>query len=284
MKEIDKIETVIFDMDGTALNNAKEMDKLLVKYRQEIKDAGVTLMIASGRLDAMVFNYMNELELDTPIIGSNGATITYQDKSKEPLHIVELDKEKLQACIDLAKRHNATYHVFTVDGLYGPKKEARLAYYSDSNESKTTEEQVTIDIGEKYEHAKNFDRPVKFLLVTEDRDVRREFEQLAKKLNLIGVESGDELFDIMSEGVSKGAAIHQLAEQGIIDLNTTLVFGDNYNDLEMLQTAKYAIVMENAEPAIQSFAWDICPENNVSGVGQYVLTQLGIPYEESETR
>ena len=280
MKQLKELKTVIFDMDGTALNDQKEMDKLLIAYRNEIKAAGVTMMIASGRLDQMVYNYMNELELDSPIIGSNGATITYQNGVKPAIFSQEIAPADMQQLIDLAVELDATYHVFTLHGLYGAKNEGRLAYYSDSNESKDTEEQVVIGVGDKYTQTENLPDAVKFLLVTEDRAVRDQFEVLANALNLESAESGDNLFDIMAPGISKGNAINVLVEKGIIDLETTLVFGDNFNDVEMLEAAKYPIVMENAADAIKAYAWDIAPLNNDSGVGQYVLDTLGIPYKK----
>lgn len=279
MKKIPKLETVIFDMDGTALNNEKEMDKLLVKYHREIKAAGVKLMVASGRLDYMVFNYMNELELDTPIIGSNGATITYMDHKREPIVINRLEMPLLREMIEMARERETIFHIFTTDGLIGLKNEGRLAYYYDSNESKKVEEEVPIYIGEEYLTDEYLKDAVKMLLVTEDEATIADFQAFAEKHGLTAAKSGDDLFDIMPQGISKGSAIETLVEKGIIDLETTLVFGDNYNDLEMLQAAKYPIVMENAHDDIKAYAYDICPTNETSGVGQYVLNTLGIDFE-----
>lgn len=274
-----QIKTVIFDMDGTALNDAKQMDALLIQYRKEIKAADVRLIVASGRLEHMVYNYMDELEIDTPIIGCNGATITYRNQ-KTPLFAARLPQNELHQIIAKIEELGEIFHIFTLQGLVGLEKVGRLAYYSDTNESKTIEQQVPIFIGSEYLNTEFLKDAVKLLLVTDNLEHFESIRAYAQKLGLDAVQSGDNLLDIMAKGVNKGAAITELSNRGIIDLETTLVFGDNFNDIEMLQAAKYPIVMENAEAAIKKHAFAICPTNEKSGVGQYVLNALGIPFKE----
>lgn len=272
---IKNIKTVVFDMDGTALNEQKEMDKLLVEYSQEIKDAGVDLMIASGRLEFMVYNYMEELQLNTPIIGCNGGTITYRGV-KEPLHADRLPAEELQQLIAKATEMNEVFHVFTLDGLVGREVAGRLAYYNATNPNKRLEEQVPIFVGEEYLTREALKDAVKFLLVTKNREALETIRQFASELGFEVVESGEELLDIMAKGNTKGSALEKLAQKGIIDLETTMVFGDNYNDIEMFEAAKYPIVMANATDEIKKYAYDICDTNEENGVGKYVLDMLGI--------
>ena len=50
--------------------------------------------------------------------------------------------------------------------------------------------------------------------------------------------SGFDCIDIVNKGVSKGNAIEILQKKWNIMPEETMTFGDNYNDIEMLQQAK----------------------------------------------
>ncbi|MGL5042188.1 MAG: HAD family hydrolase [Culicoidibacterales bacterium] len=269
------LKTVVFDMDGTALNEQKQMDCLLVKHASKLKEAGVQLIIASGRLDYMVFDYMDELKLaaNTPIIGCNGSTITYKG-GKEPLYVARLEPKPLQQLIAKACELNLIFHVFTLQGLVGLENAGRLAYYHGANAQKANQNQVPIFIGAEFLTPEALKDAVKFLLVTDNKTAFELFREFATSLGLDAVQSGDELLDVMARGNNKGNALHILEQKGIIDRESTLVFGDNYNDIEMFEWAKYPIVMENATSEIKKYAREICVKNEQNGVGKYVIEKL----------
>ena len=78
--------------------------------------------------------------------------------------------------------------------------------------------------------------------------------------------SGDMWMDCMAIGVSKGQAIKILQESLEIKPEETMVFGDFYNDSQMLLQAKYSFVMENANEDMKPFGNFIAPSNDDDGV------------------
>lgn len=266
MKEI---KSIVFDMDGTVLNDAKVFDEVFIEVAPYLKDKGIQMIVASGRLDYMTYNYLTMLDVEGPIIGCNGATITYKHQ-RPPLYAAYMDSAVVMALINKAEELGLLYHIFTTKGLVGREIAGRLAYYSDTNESKITEEQVPLFVGAQYIQPDFLSDAVKLLLVAPPSAQLDQFKAYAKTFALEIVASGDNLIDIMNAGIHKGHALQMLAEQHVIDLNTTIAFGDNYNDIEMLQLVKYPIVMSNAADDIKKTAYDICGSNNENGVGMYI--------------
>ena len=74
------------------------------------------------------------------------------------------------------------------------------------------------------------------------------------------------VLDIMAAGITKGNALQFLADRQVIELARTVVFGDNHNDISMLELAGLPITVANAEPAVKRIARFIAPSNDESGV------------------
>ena len=273
-----EVKTVVFDMDGTALNDKKEMDAVFIKISPKLQEKGIQLIIASGRLDFMVYDYLNQPQINhAPIIACNGGKIGYRDET-EPIFAARFPLELTEKLIAKAEELDILYHVFTTRGLLGKVHAGRLAYYSDSNASKSVEDQVPVFVGVEYFTEDWLKDTVKILIVSNKPEVA-EFKQFAEELDLEVVFSGDGLLDITLKDITKGSALQTLAAKGIIDLETTMAFGDNYNDVSMLEVVKYPIVMENGEPDVKAIAYDICGINNEHGLGKYLANLFEIEFE-----
>jgi Cof subfamily protein (haloacid dehalogenase superfamily) len=78
--------------------------------------------------------------------------------------------------------------------------------------------------------------------------------------------SGDMWMDAMVPGVSKGWAINLLQESLFITPRETMAFGDQLNDLEMLDAAYYSFAVGNARPEVKAaarFQADLCERDGV---------------------
>ena len=78
--------------------------------------------------------------------------------------------------------------------------------------------------------------------------------------------SSNTLLEIMEKGVTKADAVKRLCALKEIHMEHTMAFGDNYNDLEMLETVKYGIAMGNAPGEIQKKAKTITRDNEHDGI------------------
>ena len=66
---------IAFDMDGTLLNDKKNISFRTKRYLISLSKKGHKIILASGRPSRAMYRYYNELKLDTPMICYNGAYV-----------------------------------------------------------------------------------------------------------------------------------------------------------------------------------------------------------------
>lgn len=81
------------------------------------------------------------------------------------------------------------------------------------------------------------------------RDIREKYKDRLK----IAI-SGDMWMDCMAPGINKGQAVKLLQESLGISPKETMVFGDQMNDIEMLEQAYYSFAVGNARPEVKKAA------------------------------
>ena len=77
----------------------------------------------------------------------------------------------------------------------------------------------------------------------------------------------------MEKGINKAKAISELCNIFNISLNDTVAFGDNYNDLEMLNTVSKGFLMDNAPTELKNTINLHTNSNDNDGI-YYALAQL----------
>ena len=84
--------------------------------------------------------------------------------------------------------------------------------------------------------------------------------------------SSNTLIEINNGGVSKATAIQTFCQSMHIDINHVMAIGDNYNDLTMLESVGYPVVMDNAPLVIKEQFRNHTSSNNDDGVAQVILS------------
>jgi len=86
------------------------------------------------------------------------------------------------------------------------------------------------------------------------------------------------ILDILNQKCSKGHALRRWAEHRQIPREQVMAIGDNHNDLEMLEYAGVAVVMENASDELKQNGWRVTGSNSESGVASAVEEILGLAF------
>ena len=108
---------------------------------------------------------------------------------------------------------------------------------------------------------------LKILLVCEKHEEVISLEKYFSKYDtLTVVSSAKGLLDIMAADISKGNALKTLSEKLKVDLDDVIVFGDNYNDMDMFKCAGMPIAMGNSVEDIKLQAKYITKSNNEAGI------------------
>lgn len=127
------------------------------------------------------------------------------------------------------------------------------------------------------------DTVVKFALQTHRRDIENIYQELLELLpsKVVPVTSGFGAIDLVSRGVNKGSALKWVGEKLDIDAEDMIAFGDNSNDLEMLQFVGEGVAVSNAAPQVRSAADIVIGDNNAGSVLNYIETKL-VQLEEAQ--
>lgn len=78
--------------------------------------------------------------------------------------------------------------------------------------------------------------------------------------------AGKNWVDLVPFGNGKGTALKNLCQELSIDASEVMAFGDNMNDLSMIEFAGIGIAVENAKPAVKAAAAKIVPDYTKNGV------------------
>ncbi len=82
------------------------------------------------------------------------------------------------------------------------------------------------------------------------------------------------VLEVFAQGVSKAAAVRAMAERTGAEWVT--VFGDNLNDLPMMEVADEAVAVANAMPEVIERADTVIGPNSEESVARYILESLGL--------
>lgn len=81
--------------------------------------------------------------------------------------------------------------------------------------------------------------------------------------------------EVMEAGTSKGTAMAWLCGHLGTSAASAIAFGDNLNDVSMLEAAGLGVAVANAEPEVRAAADVTCPSNDEDGVARTIMEQLG---------
>ncbi len=110
-----KIKLAAFDMDGTLLNDKKEITPKTEKVLKELQKQGVELAFITGRVYVSPYYYAKVHGLDLMIAATNGSHVV--DKNGNVIYEAKLDKETVNKVLDLLKDTGFYFHLYPIDGL-----------------------------------------------------------------------------------------------------------------------------------------------------------------------
>lgn len=89
-----------------------------------------------------------------------------------------------------------------------------------------------------------------------------EFHFCIQDTDACGIVNGE----LMNKAFNKGMAVQRLCQYLGIPVEDTVAFGDSMNDLELLQTAGYAVCMGNGSAGLKEIADLVCPSVEEDGL------------------
>lgn len=250
----------VFDLDGTILNSKNEFPSETRDAILKIVEKGDKVVFATGRMHIsarkMIDNVFGERSNAFPIISYNGAVVYVPDKGFIYEKTIPLDVA--HKVIDFFRERHIHVHSYVDDILYSEKDDDEIKLYSKHADVPYT---VVDDL-------KELKAPIKLLAIGEQQLLDAIVPVLQEELNgkASAFKSFSIFLDIIPEGTNKGVALKFLCDYMGFALSSTIVFGDNENDIFMFDVAGTKITVENAVPRLKEVADFVSKSNEENGV------------------
>lgn len=260
---------VVTDLDGTLLNNKKQVSEGNRKAIQKLKDQDVKFVMATGRSDVMTRAYTKKIENAEIVIGCDGAIIR-NIKTGEIFYENHISSETCHKTFKICQKYGLDYYVFAKDELVSddPQNE-RFLLHQKFNETVLEDERIPMQVVEDLDRYVDDHIVYKIVVSHDDTNYLDEVaEAIKKETDADAIRSGKRVLAVKARGVSKAEAIKKLAQALDISIKDIVAFGDEVNDMEMLRLVGLGIAMENADEVVKEAADQIAGNHDADGVGK----------------
>lgn len=251
-----KIKLIATDIDGTLFDDDKHYNvDRLNNYIDALHQKNILFSIASGNN----YDHLKRIFKETPnidlFIAENGAQIVTNNKT---IYERPMPKELVN---DMIPTLNSELDLKSLS-LSGKK-----ASYAESKENLPLYHMRNIVIVDDL--LKVNDSIYKFNIQLQHDDLTDAIKFLNDNYgnDIYAAVSGFGSIDIMRNQVNKSIALNRLCNLKNIALDDVMAFGDNLNDLEMIQEVGTGVAMKNAKPQVLAVADMVTDnDNNHDGV------------------
>ena len=263
-----KYKLLVLDVDGTLLNNAKEISKRTLAALLKVQHMGVRIVLASGRPTSGLLPIAEQLELGNFggfILAYNGCQVIKAgtgevmfERRINPEQIPYLEKKARKNGFSIFTYHDEYILTDNADDLH-IRKEAWLNHLKIMEEPEFS---IAIDFA-----------PCKCVLVSDDYEALLGLENHWKR-RLAGVldvfPSEPYFLEVVPFGIDKANTLAVLMEQLGVTREEVIAIGDGVADVTMLQLAGKSVAMGHAQDSVKVCADYVTGSNDEDGVAQAV--------------
>ena len=249
-----KIKMIVTDLDETLLRTDKLISENTKNVLLKCRQLGFKVVYATGRGGSAEHRISSEY-FDGRIIFNGAIAKVNNDIVYKKLIPYKSARSLLIACdkygLKTASQFNGMdYSNFNVTNEWSFIKDYKIVDFS------------------KHE----LDAEKIYMVVKGAEDVKFIEKNLNSDIYL--TVSKDNLGQVMHKDATKSKAIAALAIKWGIDASEIIAFGDDLNDIDMLNYAGVSVAVENALPEVKAVANYTCQSNNEDGVANWLLNNL----------
>ena len=273
----------VSDLDGTLLDDNSQLSSgTVTTLNRIIGELGGMFTIATAHTPATVVPLMQEVHATLPFIVIGGSAM-WNPVTASYGHTHGIDDETVNAVADVFDRNGAHPFIYRRHGNgmlhahhYGPLTDQE-ARFVESRQHLPLKRFILDD--KHYRH--NEDEALLIFSLNKYAVLKAIAEDLRTNVPTCSVMLYHDIFDesegyleIFTAGTSKAAAIRQLARE--VGAERVVVFGDNRNDIAMMQAADHSVAVGNAFPEVRAAASEVIGPNTADSVARWILGELEV--------
>lgn len=263
-----KIKFVAIDLDGTLLNSHHELSTRNEHALCQAMAEGVHIVLATGKTRFSALNLIQQLNLKTPGIYSQGLILYDGDGNVRYQHTIS--DEVASWIINYAEKNELSLLAYSGMSLYTNRFTQDPTIITQYGEPEPIIQAKLDDIVGQV--------PInKLIFMDSPPTITKIRAELTTQLNgnATVVQALADMLEVMPTGISKGTAFQYLVEDFGFSSAETMAIGNAENDIEMIQAAGIGIAVENSMESLKAVADVIVPSNDEDGVAvaieDYVL-------------
>jgi Cof subfamily protein (haloacid dehalogenase superfamily) len=272
----------ISDLDGTLLRNDATLSGYAKRKLNKLLSQGLHFTVASARNVHSVRTLLDGVNMNLPVIGSNGAYIS-EFKTGSPLMINSIDNDVAKTIFSLIGSHGSvpfvTSHNGKEDCLYfnDITNEGMLWYLNERTAAGDRRLRKTANIEEKLD-----ERIICLNVINRKENLEDLFsdvlDRYTEHIEVNYFENpyspGWHWMTVYDRRATKEYAIKVLLDMLDFPIDELTVFGDSLNDISMFKIANKAVAVANALADLKSCASEIIGPNEEDGVVDYIAADL----------
>lgn len=240
------IRYIASDLDGTLLQNgAQELDSEIFDLIRKLKERNIRFIAASGRPYKNLQLLFEPVKDDISYIAENGSMCMHDGKM---ISHGDIDRNLIFRIMDAAKEYGHCHtFVSTITAAFTDSTDE--TFLNHMRNVVRYELNITDD-------PRKINEPfIKIAICDFDGTEKlRPYFQKRFGDEIRIVTSGNIWIDFIAPNANKGSALCGLLKHLDIAPADGIAFGDQYNDVEMLQAAGTSYAMSNAAPGIAKYA------------------------------
>ncbi|MBW5447266.1 HAD-IIB family hydrolase [Cohnella sp. CFH 77786] len=238
-----KYRLLALDLDGTLLNDRSEISPANEEWIRRAREAGVTVILSTGRGFPSALPFAEQLGLDGPMITVNGGEIWR--KPRELHRRTLLDADMVMRLHRLAERHGDTW------------------FWAYSTESVYNKERWVDDTPSR--------QWLKFGYYTEELAVLNEILSEIKTWEGLEISNSSPFnIEVNPAGVSKASAIEEVCRMIGCGMSEAAAVGDSLNDIAAIRACGLGVAMGNAQEEVKEAADFVTSSHQEDGVARMI--------------
>ena len=235
-------KVIATDLDGTLLNGDHQVDPFTVATVRQLEAQGLHFIIATGRHHRDVAGIRDLLGIRPYLITSNGARIHAPDDA-----LIYADDLPAATVHRLVRPEIVGAHGRVIVNLFADQE-----WLIDRDAPELLRLHQDSGFGYEVTDLQQHDGVgiAKTLYIGEPADLAEVAANLQREFGdaLYVTYSLPDCLEVMTSNVSKGRALKFVLGRLDEDASRCVAFGDNMNDIDLLETAGHPFMMQNANP------------------------------------
>lgn len=264
---MNNIAVIALDMDGTLLTSNHDISTDTIDSLQLARKKGVEVILVTGRHHMLACPTHAFLNLDTPIICSNGAYI-FDPFQKQIVSGFPLTEMQWRNAISLVNEfsldvichletglgHSPDHRIINIVKQYTDTflPHLRPTYFPETDLVSLCEKHAPV-------WKMEMEHPDASIIDLVAEKLTSEFGMTCDRTSPTGIE-------VVNQASSKGNGLALWTQKRGYRMEQVIAFGDNRNDISMFQQVGLGVAMGNALPDVQSYAHYVTETNDQNGI------------------